>query len=424
MRVLWLSMNSGLFCNPKENRGYNGIGWISSLQQIVQNVPDIKLGFVFLTHVQIENQEQNGTHYYPIHSPELSFFQKIRRYYGGYKKPDSEKYLGKVNQIIEDFKPDIIHVFGIENNLAKIVGRTDIPVVIHLQGLLAPYDNAFFPVGINKTSFLYPFSINEWILRNGYIHAKNSIHFRGQQEIKLFKYVKYTMGRTHWDYQVSRLLAPSSAYFHVDEVLRDIFYVNKGKWRYDPNRKFIIVSTVSETLYKGIDLILKTAALLKEHTDLDFEWKVIGVNPKSKIVRFIERVVGIRGLENNVNYSGVMTAEELCETELSASVYVHPSYIDNSPNSICEAQLLGLPVVATYVGGVETLLKEVDSGILVPANSPYELSYILKNLFANQDYIQRLSETGKKVADRRHDVETIKINLLHTYKCIVSENSR
>lgn len=60
-----------------------------------------------------------------------------------------------------------------ENQLATILGKTKIPIVVHLQGLLAPYDNAFFPVDFNKNSFIWPFSKNEWLIRNGYIFAKN-----------------------------------------------------------------------------------------------------------------------------------------------------------------------------------------------------------------------------------------------------------
>lgn len=49
----------------------------------------------------------------------------------------------ELQEVIRSFKPDIIQVFGIEQGLASVVELTDIPVVLHLQGLIIPYLNAF-----------------------------------------------------------------------------------------------------------------------------------------------------------------------------------------------------------------------------------------------------------------------------------------
>lgn len=423
MKVLWLSVTSGLF-QHKSSPNYNGGGWIASLQKIVQEQENIQLGLAFLSSTYYHKEKQGNTTYYPIYTSPQKSLAKLKEYYGGYKKFNTEQYVAEINNIIQDFRPDVIHLFGMENPLATILGKTEVPIVVHLQGLLAPYDNAFFPIELNKKSFLFPFSINEWILRNGYIYAKNNIHVRGEREKKLFKKVTYTMGRTNWDYQVSQLLAPQSQYYHVDEALRDIFYQNTDTWKLKklPN-KLIITSTISNTIYKGLDLILKTAYLLKTETNIDFEWNVIGINPSTKIIRFFEKSTQIKSNEVNIYYKGILNANELCNNLLKSHAYVHPSYIDNSPNSVCEAQLLGVPVIGTNVGGIPSLIKDGVNGILIPANAPYELAYHLKQLYQDKELSQKLSKQGFLTASQRHDRDKILTDLIKTYQAITNNET-
>lgn len=420
MRILWLSMNSGLFQNiNKPNAGYNGGGWISSLQKLVVSNPNNNLALAYITNEQLKKDQQNNTIYYPIFEPSKTSIKKLKEYYGGYKKITPNKYLDQIEKIIQDFNPHIIHLFGMENPMATILGHTNIPVVVHLQGLLGPYDNAFFPVNFNKTSFLIPFSIREWLFRNGYIFAKNSIHIRGEKELSMFKKVDYAMGRTTWDYQISQLLSPQSKYFHVDEVLRDVFYENAGKWRYPKVQKLKIISTLSNTVYKGLDTILKAANLLKTQSNIPFKWNIVGINPQDEIIRFFERKLRISGKNINIEYVGVLNASELCSELLNNHIYVHPSYIDNSPNSLCEAQLLGMPVIGTYVGGIPSLINNNENGVLVPANAPYELAYLLKKLYMEKDLATKLGNGAYKTASKRHNKEKILFDLINVYKEII-----
>lgn len=417
MRVLWISTTPGLY--KSGNSGYNGIGWIPSVQSLIQKEPGIELALTFLTSdIKDKMQEKSGSYYYPIYHKPQSIFGKLRTYYGGYKRIDDNAFVPQIQKVISDFKPDVIHLFGMENPMATILRKTAIPIVVHLQGLLAPYDVAFFPVGLNKSSFLWPFSKEEWLLRNGSVYAKNSIHVKGIRERMLFKRVDYVMGRTDWDYEVSQLLAPHSRYFHVDEVIRPCFYERAGSWKVKARGKLVVISTISQTIYKGLDLILKTASLLEEETDIDFEWLVVGVSSGSNYVRFFEKNVGVK--TSKVRYLGVLNAEQLRDSLLESDVYVHPSYIDNSPNSVCEAQLLGMPVIATGVGGVPSLVTHKVTGLLVPANAPYELAYWIKHVTKEKVMAGEMGRKAANVAWKRHDRDVIVKQLLQTYNTILN----
>lgn len=420
IKVLWLSSTPGLYNASSNVSGYYGGGWISSLQKIVQDDSRISLAVAFPANQETAKIVTKHAVYYRLYKNKLKGFKKLSYYYGGYKKNTVSSLLSGILWAIDDFQPDVIQLFGIESELASILGETAIPVVVHLQGLLAPYDNAFFPPGFNKYSFSWPPSIREWIFRNGYIFAKNSIKVRGGREEFLFKKARYLMGRTDWDRHVSSLLAPQALYFHVDEVLRDVFYENAGTW-IQPNGRITIVSTISNTVYKGLDLILKTAQLLKSESKFEFVWKVFGISCSDAIVKVFERETDIKGKEVNVVYCGPKSPVDLCHELLGAHVYVHPSYIDNSPNSVCEAQMLGLPVIATNVGGVSTIVEHLKTGILVPANAPYELAYYLTEIINNETLSQSLGVSGSHVAAQRHSKEDILDAIHMVYKNMVLE---
>lgn len=103
---------------------------------------------------------------------------------------------------------------------------------------------------------------------------------------------------------------------------------------------------------------------------------------------------------------------------LDANVYVMPSAIENSPNSLCEAQMLGTPVVASYCGGTPTLLTEGETGYFYRYEEYEMLAQIVIRLFGRKDF-KNLSEKGRKIALLRHDRERNAIVLKNIYKEIM-----
>ena len=181
------------------------------------------------------------------------------------------------------------------------------------------------------------------------------------------RHCQFFMGRTEWDRAYVSLYAPQAHYFHCEEALRLEFFAPTTR---STPKTPLFISTLSGPLYKGHDVILKTAKVLCETGHGDFEWRVFGVGD----VRFAERKTGIRASDVHVRPMGNIPAERLRDELLSCTAYVHPSYIDNSPNSVCEAQVLGVPVVATNVGGVSSIVDDGKTGFLVPANDPVSLA--------------------------------------------------
>ena len=394
MRVLWFSPTPSLYSSYSNS--HNGGGWISSLEQIVRSVNDISLGVAFKLDGQKPKNIIDDVTYYCIDS----------------KSNGVQKYI----EIIDDFKPDIIQIFGSENEFGDICSHTDIPVVIHMQGCLLPYHNALFPVGMNKFDFLIGRGLT---LRRRFMgwRSEPSFRRRAEHEINTIRSCKFFMGRTDWDKALVSLFNPDAKYFHCEEALRDSFLNMDKHWVPSSQDKIKIISVISNPWYKGVDLILKTAKLLKQFTKLDFEWNVFGVSD----IRFYEYKYGIVAKNVNVNIRGSVGKEVLVNELCNSSVYVHPSYIDNSPNSVCEAQLIGIPVLATNVGGIPTLVKDGETGFLFPANDPYMLANLIKMVVNDRALSVKLCASEISVAKARHNPDSIKTTLLNVYNYILNE---
>lgn len=406
MRILWFSVTPSLF-NPKSN-SHNGGGWIASLEQIMRKEPTINLGIAFHFPNSDFKYKREDVSYYPIPVYQPSKLQRLCR------KGSKEAMITHCLRIIDDFRPDLIQIFGSENDFGLLCQHTDIPIVIHMQGCLPPYHNALFPIGMNKYDFFFTKGLS-WHFRWMGIRSERSFHKRAEQEIQTIQHCHYFMGRTEWDKRMVSFFNPNATYFHCEEALRDSFLNGTKQWSLPMDKKVRIISVISNPWYKGVDLILKTANLLKRFTSLDFEWRIYGV----KDIRFFEQKYGILASEVNVFVMGTASKDELVDALCASSLYVHPSYIDNSPNSVCEAQLLGVPILATNVGGLSSIIRDGETGILFPANAPYTLASLIKELSADPKRCQKLSNAAIIQATERHNPQKIRETLLNIYHTIL-----
>lgn len=416
MRVLWIGGFGLQSLNKDHNGGYNGGGWLASLQKEVVRRHDISLGIAFCKDYGPMNVVQDGVPYYVVGNYSKSKKDKVLDLL---KLNDPKRdeiqwayYENEFRKIIDDFKPDVIEIFGSEFyfSLAARISK-DIPTVLHFQGILSLSIYIFLPPGMSKWQYI----MGGKGLKGKYHNFQYLAYWRrsAYREKAVLKAVPHVIGRTDWDRQAIALLNPSAKYHYGGEILRDVFYEDKE--RVIP-AKITISSTISFPTYKGYDVILKVANILKNELHLDFVWKVYGnVDPA-----FMEKHVGLSHKDLNVNLCGVASPEQLRDALLESTMYFHPSYTENSPNSVCEAQILGLPVVASRVGGTDSLVEHGKTGFLYPVTDPYIAAYYINYLIGNLDENIIIGNAAKKVATARHDKKKIVDELLETYRIMLS----
>ena len=327
-----------------------------------------------------------------------------------------------MESIVDRYKPDIIHVFGTEWPFGLIAERVDIPVVIHIQGAMIPLNNAICPPGYSRYSLAQ--SVPLRYLRTKvlfFLEAWKKNDSRARMEERVWKAADNYMGRTSWDESLSSILHSGRRYFHVEEALRPSFSrPDAPQWHPATSGKVRLMTTGCYNFWKGPDMLLKTAHILRD-SGFDFEWLVAGQMPPL-VKRVVELHEKMRFEDNHVCFIGHTEPDKLAELLSGSTLYVHTSYLENSPNAVCEAQIIGVPVVATNVGGVPSLVENGEDGILVPANDPWQMAAAIMQLTADSQQLMEYSANARKRARARHSKENVVAQLLACYSSLVEKN--
>lgn len=429
MKVLWVT-NTPCSSVERNGRYVRDGNWMSSLEKAVRG--DITLEIAYYTSGQeSEDFVYEGVKYYPI-APYLSgsyMMFRLRRLFSSYSGQDS-RILDRLEGIILESRPDIIHIHGIERCFGLIseklggnggyvtAGGTRIPVVISIQGLMGETVKRYFR-GISYKDVQKYESLRCRLLKQSPLTRYRQMLHQSENEKRILGKARYIIGRTDWDRIMTSYANPEREYFHVGEIMRSPFYTLGGRI---PSAGILrLASTVSGGIYKGFEFLLKVAAELTSR-HIAFSWMVIGYTSSTEAVSISEKSTGLHSSDLCIRFTGMLDAEGIVRELSQTDIYCQVSHIENSPNSLCEAMLQGLPCIATDVGGTSTIAGNGELAILVPDDDPKTYADVIINLAEDSSRCRELGEAAREAALVRHDPEKIKSQLLHTYSEIISRS--
>jgi glycosyltransferase involved in cell wall biosynthesis len=105
-----------------------------------------------------------------------------------------------------------------------------------------------------------------------------------------------------------------------------------------------------------------------------------------------------------------------------AHVFICSSSIENSPNSLGEAQLIGVPCISSYVGGVADMIDESKTGLMYRFEEFEMLSDNIRKIFSDDSLALYLSENGINEATKRHNQQTNLYQTISIYNAIRDNN--
>lgn len=417
MKVLWFSLSP---CGSVRRNNQERIiqGWMISLEDEIKKHVEVDLSVAFFSETKEEPFLYDRVKYYPIYkkkpkNPFMRVYER-RRDIGDIDKA----MLPRMLAVVEDCKPDIIHIHGTEERFGLIAEHVkNIPIAFSIQGLIAPFFFKFFS-GMQKADVLRYEGLSAKLRNVGLKKDMKSWEFRSQREVGYLTKAKHILGRTFWDKDITGLLNPDREYFVVNEILRPPFYLKEWT-KTSFSKKVRLVSTISGGIYKGYETLLRTAKILKEHARFDFEWCVAGYDKDNSWAKIGSKITKINPDDCNVKLMGRVGAEELAELLVSADIYCHVSHIENSPNSVCEAMLVGMPVIASFTGGTASLLTSGEDGILVQDGDPYELAGAIVQMQSDFKTAKQYGESAREKALNRHNPQSIADELLSAYNAML-----
>jgi glycosyltransferase involved in cell wall biosynthesis len=419
MKILWFCHTSTLV---GESKGSGN--WIPSLEEEIRKNKEIKLYIAFHDNSikEVEEITDGIVTYYKLPIKSNTTVHNIITTWKHVLLPhwnreiEDEVETNYYLEIIKKVTPDVIQIFGFENNFVRILSKTKIPTIIHIQGIINIISN--YLLGNFKLMELRPLKFKNVLTGYAFVHYFADWYKKALVEREAYKHCKYYFGRTDMDKRAVLLFSPESKYFHCDEIMRKDFY--EEKWHKERREKIIIYTTLNDLPYKGTDQIFIVSDLLKNyHPNLSFVWNVAGLSEGSVTVKAMRR----RGFtkSSHLKFLGNINAGEIINQMKIADMFVYPSFIENSCNAVQEAMLLGMPIVCTYSGGMSTTIKNYETGLLVQHSDPYSMSGAIIELINDFDLAKRIGDNARKIAHIRHNREKIAMNVVNTYKQILNE---
>lgn len=339
-----------------------------------------------------------------------------------------------LSSILRREMPDIVHIMGTEfphsYSMWEACKQTNMMhrCVVSIQGLvskIAQVYNEGIENEYQKRRLVWDFVIGDSILCN-----KKKFEKRGIYERKLLSEVTNVIGRTKWDYMCARQINPTMTYYVCNETLRKPFY--EGKWSYENCEKHSIIISQATYPIKGFHILLKAAAILRaKYHDLKIYVPSRTMYPlamkrnsllNSDYVNYIVKLIKNNKLQDNIVFLGSLDAEKMCETYLKSNVFVCPSCIENSSNSLGEAMLLGMPIVAAYVGGMPSMMSHEKEGLFYPYIEEYTLAGNIDYLFQNSNEAIQYGTNARIRAHVTHNAERNIETLLNCYEDIKGKN--
>ncbi len=401
IRVLWLCNLMPSFVGDAIGKpATNKEGWIAGMYCEVKNHNDITLAIAYPDR-EVYSGSTGDYFYYAFRED-------------GNRPEDYESELKKgINDICESFKPDVIHCFGTEYAHTRALLENEKyagKALIHLQGIMEVCFEKYYtdlPEKVIKHN-----TFRDIIKKDGIRQQKEKFGIRAKHEAVTISNAKNICGRTEFDREYTKKKNPSAVYYRLNETLRDTFYEGDCWTPQKSTRHRIFVSQGNYPL-KGLHTVLEAVGMLKDKYP-DISLYVAGDDIvrdnslKNKIRepeygRYLKKLIKKYGLEDIVYFLGQKNASEMKEQMMQCNVFVLPSFVENSPNSLGEAMMLGVPSVCTDTCGIPSLADDKTEVLMYEPGDAAGLCKRITDIFEDDSLCMSLSEKAVKRANETHD---------------------
>ena len=416
MKVLWLT-NYPLprFSDKIGKKSIVNEGWLVGLSEFLRNQKGSSV--IFCTC-----------------SPKFKGIYKIiddNSTYYGIEDANPNKYnkklKSKFSRILLNEKPDIIHIMGTEfpHSLSLYEAAQDAGFenrcVVSIQGLVSKCAEAY-DIGIeeeyHKSRFFW-----DMLMRDSIDIGKKDYEKRGLYEKQLLSNIPNVIGSTEWDRNAAYELNHSVRYFKCNEMLRKTFYLHK--WSSDECEPYTIMISQATYAIKGFHLLLKAIMLVKDK----YPGIRILVPSNTTYVRarnrcgflnsdysnYVCKLISDGKLWGNIEFLGSLNEEAMCKVYLRSSLFIMCSTIENSSNSLCEAMLLGMPIVSSRVGGLTSLMEDKSEGIFYTVDNYSELADDIEYVFSHREEANAMGRNARERALLTHNKKEILEQLTKVY---------
>lgn len=398
MKVFWITnIPIGRIAVELFNKPMGGL-WMDAM--LVQLRKTGKVDFVIATTTPTKEtikKEYDGINYYLLPGGHAVY----------YKRPESEA-MTEWKSILEKEKPDVLQIWGTEYSHAvpalKVAKEMGIPSVVYIQGVMSAIEK--YADGLVKTSTRLRYITLRDIYRNQlWLNQNGWFNKRAKVEKQILSLSGNIVVENNWAEWMCKAVNPSLGVFRIPLNINEVFF--EKKWDVNTMVPHTIICNASGTAYKGLHVLLDALVLIKKEFP-DVKLYVPGGSVIVKGFRQRQRKPGYWSfitdkiknlhLEENVIFTGYQTPLQLAERLSKANVFVLCSSVENHSSSLKEAMAIGVPSVASQVGGVMEYMENGVNGYSYRYGEFECIAGYIMKLFGDKELCKTVSISAREKA--------------------------
>jgi glycosyltransferase involved in cell wall biosynthesis len=138
----------------------------------------------------------------------------------------------------------------------------------------------------------------------------------------------------------------------------------------------------------------------------------------------LERLVFELNLRDRVIFTGFVWGDDKWSLLKNCDVFVLPSVVEAFGIAVIEAMACEKPVIATNTGPFPEIIRDGETGLLVPLYAPDALADAVIELALNEEKRKEMGERARKDVEERFDINKIAGDYLEIYKELIRKNRR
>ncbi len=423
MRILWVTNLAIAHLREMLSLplGQSG-GWMETAYDALKNAKDIKLGVATIYSGSVLlHSEADGNDFYAVPSQQII---------GAYN-PKDEYNLTQWGDVIGNFKPDIIQIWGTENTMGLCAqyAAMEIPSVVYMQGLVTMIAKHCMD-GISVKEQIKNASLYEVWKGRCLWQQKKGFEKTAHIEKKILSNAKAVIVESDWCGGICTMISPQVKVYKSDLPINPVF--STRDWSYESIEKNSIFTVSGGYPVKGHHVLFEAIGIVKKQIPnikvyipgasrllrhLSIKEKV----QMSSYDRILTKQINKYGLKENIVLLGKLTPSEMADRISMCHCFVMPSVIENHSSSLIEAMMLGVPTISSYVGGLNAYYKDGFNGFFYRADEPEHLASLIIRYLKDEGLCKQISQRCKEDQRKQRLSINLEEDFVRVYKSIVND---
>ena len=231
-----------------------------------------------------------------------------------------------------------------------------------------------------------------------------------------------------WFTSHCKAISSDCTIYNTKLIIKEEFY-NK-EWNENQMTPHTIMCNASAYPIKGLHMLLRALKIVSlKYPDVKllipggkslFEKSFFDRIKIDGYSNYLKRLIVKLDIQQNIQFLGLLSAEEMADTMAKSNVFVMPSSIENISTTLIEAMIVGTPCISSNVGGISDYLINNENGLLYRFDEYEILAINILRVFEDKEFAKKLSKNAMRKNRNSRTSGNVKQELLQIYDTILN----